>query len=125
MWSAPPTADAVTQARGVVHETVCAWGLPDCLQPAVAVTAELVANAVAHAATPLELRLYHHDGLLRVEVADRDPYPPRLTPPTLDEPRHRGLVIVDAFAVDWGTRTGTAGKTVWAELDADPATALS
>lgn len=113
-----PTTDALPGAKSVVCETVRAWGLSDrLLQDAITVTGELIANAVTHACTPLELRLDCSPGRLRIEVADRDPRDPLLHTPGVGEAGHRGLVIVDALCARWGTRPERGGKSVWGELD--------
>ncbi|WP_412517508.1 ATP-binding protein [Actinomadura madurae] len=82
-----------------------------------AIVAELVANAVRHAGTALELRLLRGTGRIRVEVRDRAAQLPRLTVPGPLDESHRGLFIVDRFANSWGADPVTGGKVVWAEVD--------
>lgn len=112
----------IRQARTAVHATLRAWGLDDYLIDAVTITSELVTNAVVHARTPIELRLYRSSGRLGIEVADGDPHPPQLHTPQITEFRRRGIMIVDTLAASWGTHPSADGKTVWAEIDTERAT---
>jgi hypothetical protein len=90
---------------------------PDHLIEAQLVVSELVANAVEHGADPIELRLLGSSWRLRVEVADGSMEPPiPLNTPGAVRLTGRGLVIVDAIAAAWGSRSSDHGKVVWAEL---------
>jgi anti-sigma regulatory factor (Ser/Thr protein kinase) len=84
----------------------------------MAIVAELVANAVRHAQTPLEVRLVRTPAGVRVEVRDRSGRMPRLSVPRVEEEEHRGLLIVDHYASSWGADLLPEGKVVWAEIDA-------
>ncbi|WP_378078361.1 ATP-binding protein [Actinoplanes sichuanensis] len=79
---------------------------------------ELVQNVSQHTGGGGELSLSATaDGVL-IEVADTAVTPPRLRHP---DPRHaggRGLLLIDAMALDWGTRHHDDGKTVWALMPA-------
>ncbi|NUV61636.1 ATP-binding protein [Streptomyces sp. CAI-85] len=116
-------------ARLLVEQQLEDWGLPHTspvTRAAVAVTAELAANAATHGRTPgrdFELRLSLTAAHARVEVSDTRP--DRL-PPSPDAPlappdtatTGRGLLLVDAFATRWGCEQRTQlVKTVWAEVD--------
>ncbi|MEV4276429.1 ATP-binding protein [Actinoplanes xinjiangensis] len=83
---------------------------------------ELVQNVVQHTGGDGRLTLSATaDGLL-IEVADTAVTPPRLRHP---DPRHaggRGLLLIDAMALRWGTRHHDDGKTVWAVM---PTSALA
>lgn len=93
-----------------------AWSLLHREEQVTAIVAELVANAVRHAGTALEVRLLRSADSVRVEVSDRSPGLPRLYLPAPLEESHRGLFIVDAFATAWGVTPVTGGKIVWAEV---------
>ena len=83
-------------------------------------TSELVANAVAHASTPVTVRVVAHDGRTRVEVHDDDPNPPLPQAPSLDLRTGRGLAIVEALSDDWGySPVEGDGKVVWFEIGLD------
>jgi anti-sigma regulatory factor (Ser/Thr protein kinase) len=94
----------------------------DRLADAIAVAAELVTNAVRHAA-PLPggvirvaWRLLQNS---RVEIRVSDggsvspPAARRAQPDAVDG---RGLTIVEALAARWGVERETTGQCVWAEL---------
>ncbi|GAA0901411.1 hypothetical protein GCM10009549_02280 [Streptomyces thermoalcalitolerans] len=60
--------------------------------------------------------------IVRIEVTDTHPALPARLAPGSDEDGGRGLVLVDALAVDWGVRDRLgSGKTVWAECTTVPA----
>jgi len=111
---------AAMLARNEVRDALTSWGLGRLEDTAVLLTSELVGNAVRHArhgGSELELRIVDAAAWLRIEVADTDPHPPQpQSPAELDESGF-GLVLVEALATKWGVDQGTAGKTVWIELD--------
>ncbi|MEV0533591.1 ATP-binding protein [Kitasatospora sp. NPDC050463] len=79
---------------------------------------ELVANACLHTpGGPTELRLSWDGTLLRVEVTDASPEPPR---PVLHadpgRPGGHGLRVVDRLARAWGSLPEGTGKLVWLEV---------
>ncbi|MDH6451719.1 MULTISPECIES: ATP-binding protein [unclassified Streptomyces] len=89
------------------------------------VVAELAANAVLHGRVPghdfgLRVALDTAAGLVRVEVADAasTKRPSATTPSSTPEGESgRGLLLVDALAVRWGSAPRhSLGKTVWAEV---------
>lgn len=119
-------AGAVGRSRTFLRTAMRAYGwhpAPD--QPTelaaddiLLVAVELVTNACLHGGGPVELRLVRADGLVRVEVDDRNERVPEPRSP-FEGPRAggHGLHIVRRLARDWGVlvRPGR-GKTVWAEL---------
>jgi anti-sigma regulatory factor (Ser/Thr protein kinase) len=94
----------------------------------VTVVDELFANAVTHGSAPgreVGVTLRHLDSVVRVEVRDTGPAPPKLRrPPELDgslgghelSESGRGLAIVDILCTHWGCSGDVIGKTVWAEI---------
>jgi anti-sigma regulatory factor (Ser/Thr protein kinase) len=114
---AAPLSEAVEQARRLTVSTMRSWSLSADEEPVTAIVAELVANAVRHAATPLELKLILLDAYVRVEVRDRDHRMPILKKPGPLDDGGRGLFLVDAYSAAWGAeRSPDGGKTVWAEI---------
>ncbi|WP_243776607.1 ATP-binding protein [Actinomadura nitritigenes] len=113
---AAPQTEAVEYARRLAARTMRTWALMEREELVTAIVAELVANAVRHAGTALELRLLRGSGRVRVEVRDRAAQLPRLTVPGPLDESHRGLFIVDRFATSWGADPVTGGKVVWAEV---------
>jgi anti-anti-sigma factor len=115
----PPWPGARWQARRLVDQACATWGLGALVDAARAVAAELVDNAVRHAATDAVLTITPTSRYLHIAVRDGSPDAPVLAPtgPTL----RRGLRVVDELSSSWGI-TGTAdGKLVWATLRRLPA----
>lgn len=104
------------QARAFVTEQLAGWDLAEMRDAALTVTSGLVANAVQHADRPVVPRLHRENSLLFIDVADHGISGPRLFDVDPRTDRHRGLVLVDAFATRWGTRATEDGKVVWAEI---------
>ncbi|MEU6524653.1 ATP-binding protein [Streptomyces sp. NPDC046924] len=114
-------------ARLLAARQLAEWGLPhgtEAHDAVVLVVGELAANAVLHGRVPgrdFALRLVRDGGraLIRVEASDTRPALPARRAP--GEDGSRGLVLVDALAVDWGVRDRPGpGKTVWAECATTP-----
>jgi hypothetical protein len=72
-------------------------------------TTELVANAVVHARSAVELVASHLGDLVRVEVHDDDEVQPALRQAAEDATSGRGLGLVDSH--------GSHAKAVWFELE--------
>jgi hypothetical protein len=104
-------------ARRLTAERLAAWGIPydsEASHAAVAVTADLAANASTHGRLP---------GGVRIEVTDTRPERlPKaaatpISPEALEAETDRGLLLVAAYAHAWGCQTRDAHtKTVWAEI---------
>jgi len=92
------------------------------LDTALLVVSELVTNAVVNARSQVTLRLRLRRDRLLVEVEDEDSRLPVLQEHDRDALGGRGLLLVDALSVRWGSRPRPTGKVVWAELPlaADP-----
>ncbi|MFY1672190.1 ATP-binding protein [Plantactinospora sp. WMMB334] len=129
-----PVPQAVSTARGLVRECCERWRLAEIADDAQLVASELVANAVEHAGTEIDLTLCHHGQRLRIAVADRHPGVPALPrrdPAGISDDPHqplavrgRGLAMVTRSANSWGVLHGSDGKIVWASLAAQPASRL-
>ena len=77
---------------------------------------ELVANAVDHACTTLELAVSFDGTAIVVEVHDESMLEPRLQPINPTDARGRGLQMVDALAKSWRCIRHAGGKTVQAVI---------
>jgi serine phosphatase RsbU (regulator of sigma subunit)/anti-sigma regulatory factor (Ser/Thr protein kinase) len=131
-----PEPMAASRARSFIKDTLRSWQLSDITgvsgsgslaDDAVLLVSELVANAVQHAGTDLEVSCKLAAGALEVAVTDR--HPARTLPDLplagaagpagglpADSERGRGLMLPSALASAWGvTYTGSA-KTVWFRL---------
>jgi anti-sigma regulatory factor (Ser/Thr protein kinase) len=123
-----PARRAPRRARAFAAETLAAWAVrAGDVQAVQLVVSELVTNAVLHAPESpiITLDLFMAGGALRVMVADQSPRVPerRSHRAPLSAERGRGVELVDALASRWGIEPeGSAGKTVWCELPAQPAT---
>ncbi|MPY52858.1 ATP-binding protein [Streptomyces acidicola] len=112
-------------ARRFAVQQLHHWGVPydsDLSDTAAHVVAELAANAVTHGHVPgrdflLRLVFLQDVGRLRIEVTDAcGERRPEVRRGGEDDTSGRGLLLVDALAVDWGVTERALGKTVWAEL---------
>jgi len=92
------------------------WDVDAPTATALLLTSELVTNAVKFAVAPFEVCLRAEDGLLRLEVRDRNDGTPRVHHPSPLDIRGRGLWLVDELATRWGSEPDGAGKVVWFEL---------
>ncbi|MGW5770811.1 SpoIIE family protein phosphatase [Streptomyces longwoodensis] len=112
----PPEARSVPLARRFVRSALRA-DAPEVVDTAELLTSELVTNAVLHARTDVEVRVWSHEGHVRVRVDDGRPDRP-LVP---REPRPyagagRGLAVVEELASSHGAHPAEGHKTVWFEL---------
>ncbi|MES9621605.1 ATP-binding protein [Streptomyces tuirus] len=118
-WSFPADPGAVRTARQAVRGQLRRWGLESLADLAALLVSELVTNALRHATGPIGVRLVRPSGLggvLRVEVSDPLPDPPRERAARPEDESGRGLYLVASSSRRWGTRPGAGGKTVWFEL---------
>lgn len=104
-------------ARRFVEETLDTATAADVIETATLLVSEVVANAVIHAGSVLDLKVWVDSDRLRVEVADSMPVAPVLKQGSTDTTTGRGMFLIDALADRWGTDVHERGKTVWFELD--------
>ncbi len=117
----PPDPQAAAAARAFVQCTCVLWDLQATLDPALLVVSELVTNAVVNARSQVTLRLRLRPDHLLVEVEDEDSRLPVLQQHNdWDALGGRGLMLVDALSVRWGSQPCPFGKLVWAELPLVP-----
>ncbi|MEP7060289.1 MAG: MEDS domain-containing protein [Actinomycetota bacterium] len=112
---------APKQARAFMTKTLAAWGRGDLIEDAALLITELTANVVVHARSDLTIAISRRDAVVRIAVHDESlisPLPRGLVPTSLSG---RGLVLVEAMAVAWGSEVVGEGKTVWVELAAPAA----
>jgi len=121
-----PVLRAPALARAFLREILAGWPTAGHQDDALVVVDELVANAVLHAGTEIELRFALQDDRLGIAVADRAPTQPNVTRPGDVAESGRGLLLVDALARSWHVlpRSG-GGKVIRAVLVASAAPAAN
>ena len=112
-----PERSNVAVARRFVMDAVHRLGQEAVADIAELLTSEVVTNAVLHAGTALQLRVLRANGGVRIEVTDGATAAPTRRRYSAEAATGRGLGLVEALAAEWGTRTETAGKTVWFTVD--------
>lgn len=94
------------------------WGMPVAADEAELLVTELATNVIKHVGegASATLILEWRTERLRVEVHDKSRTVPTLRTADCDEECGRGLHLLAALAVDWGTVLTAAGKAVWCEI---------
>ncbi|MFI7316945.1 SpoIIE family protein phosphatase [Streptomyces venezuelae] len=112
----PPETRSVPLARRFVRSAL-RGAVPEVADTAELLASELVTNAVLHARTEVEVRVWSHEGQVRVRVADGRPDRPLV--PREARPyagAGRGLSVVEELASSHGAHVAEGRKTVWFEL---------
>ncbi|MEV1077135.1 ATP-binding protein [Streptomyces sp. NPDC050211] len=106
--------------RAVVRQ-LGRWGMPIAVDEAELLVAELATNVVKHVGEGVSatLVLEWKGERLRLEVHDRSQVVPSLRGVDCAEECGRGLHLLAAVAVDWGTVLTAVGKAVWCEIALD------
>ncbi|MGW5668887.1 ATP-binding protein [Micromonospora sp. NPDC003776] len=116
----PPLAVAAREARGLVTDGCARWGVPELAEPACIAVTEMVNNVVAHAGTPMTIRVAPRDSALHLAVRDHSARLPAyagLAP--LNSAGGRGLLLIHTVARSWGSTPLPDGKVVWCVLYAE------
>ncbi|MEU4427990.1 ATP-binding protein [Actinoplanes sp. NPDC024001] len=116
----PPVPTSVRNARQIVTAACTEWGMPGLLPRALLVVSELVANAVVHVGSPIDVVISHRGTLrraatrgstsLHLAVHDED----HRMPPSRGT--GLGLRLVTVASYSWGVLPTRQGKVVWAIL---------
>ncbi|MFF7097972.1 SpoIIE family protein phosphatase [Streptomyces rubradiris] len=112
----PPETRSAPLARRFVRSALRGVA-PEVVDTAELLTSELVTNAVLHARTEVEVRIWSHEGRVRVRVSDGRPDRPLV--PRRPRPyagAGRGLAVVEELASSHGAHVAEDRKTVWFEL---------
>ncbi|HUR22649.1 MAG TPA: ATP-binding protein [Acidimicrobiales bacterium] len=112
-----PAPVSAGKARAFVAETLAGAGLDHLSYTAALLVSELVANAILHSGTPLEVVLRCGDDRVRIEVHDANPQLPVRKYYSNMSGTGRGLMLVERMAAGWGSERTAAGKVVWFELE--------
>ncbi len=120
----PAQATSVAAARRFATGLLA--GLPaETLDAVELMVSELATNCVRHAQAAFEMTIAAGGGQVRVEVTDDAGGTPTKRSPGPEEPRGRGLQIVEMFSDAWGVDPGRgAGKTVWFVLSGEAAASI-
>jgi anti-sigma regulatory factor (Ser/Thr protein kinase) len=127
---------AVGSARRYARRMLAGWGLAVMADDVEIIVSELITNAVKATGSaeprPIWSRLHDRVGVVYlcmsttpeahviIEVWDRAGEPPREIDADADAEQGRGLKLVSALSVRWGTRWPTGGgKIVWCECACD------
>lgn len=94
----------------------CAGVSADACDTVALLVSEVATNALVHGRGDVEVKVFRLRDVVRVEVADSSPDLPRQRAADADAEGGRGLALVDALAVAWGTHQRAGGKTVWFEV---------
>lgn len=113
----PPAPISAGRARAFVESALAVAGLEHLAYAATLLVSELVANAVLHSGTPLEVVVRTDDDRVRVEVHDGNPQLPVRKRYSNMSGTGRGLMLVERMAAGWGSHPTAGGKVVWFELD--------
>lgn len=113
-----PVVGAARRSRQLVTDACTRWDLPELSGPASIVVTEMVNNVVAHARTPMTVRLALRGDTMTVAVHDHNPAVPRFTGPVAPTSYGgRGMMLIDSVARRWGNLPLDDGKVVWAILN--------
>ncbi|WP_405827614.1 MULTISPECIES: SpoIIE family protein phosphatase [unclassified Streptomyces] len=116
-WTVWRLPNAVLHARRFTARTLRTWGVEEELDAALLVVSELVTNAIAHTQGEVGMDLTLSADRLRIAVNDASPRSP-VKPAWVswESTGGRGLLIVDATTMAWGSVPLSGGKQVWAEI---------
>jgi anti-sigma regulatory factor (Ser/Thr protein kinase) len=111
------TPHAPQLARQFVAQTLNSWKMPFVVADAVAVVAELAANAVIHARSDFTVALSRTAQSVQLIVGDSNRDIPTPSHRGNNEAGGRGLLLIDSIARNWGHEILDDGKVVWVQLD--------
>ncbi|WP_328540680.1 SpoIIE family protein phosphatase [Streptomyces sp. NBC_00344] len=115
-WAVWRLPDAVAHARRFTTRTLRSWGVTEQPDAILLIVSELVTNALVHTKGPVRVDLTLTGERLRVAVSDASPRTPvKPTSVEWDATGGRGILLVEAVSVAYGSVPLGGGKQVWAE----------
>ena len=112
----PPQATSAAAARRLVSSACDRWQLQALCDDISLIVTELVANAIRHAGTDIEVTVRRTRDGIRLEVWDGSTRPLRPRAALSSDEGGRGLLLVDALSTRYGVQGEPDGKRVWVEL---------
>lgn len=112
----------VSTARTFARNNLRTWELTEISDDLEMAVSEVVTNALIHAGSDVDMRLYRYPDRVRLEVRDTDSAPPIPSSFSMSEEGRskaengRGMVIVENVSGCWGSSPNGRGKTVWIEF---------
>ncbi|WP_329288051.1 ATP-binding protein [Streptomyces sp. NBC_01455] len=99
------------------------WGVSAVAEEAELAVTELAANVIKHVGEGAAATLVLEPGQdrLRVELHDKSHAVPTLSSGSCDAECGRGLHLLSAMSLEWGTLLTVTGKAVWCEIPLEPA----
>lgn len=116
-----PTPASAGEARRFVDAALSGPDVMAVGYVATMLVSELVANAVLHTGTQVEVVVAVDGARVRVEVHDESGRLPVRKHYSPLSGTGRGLGLVDSLSAAWGAEPTPTGKVVWFELDASAA----
>lgn len=113
----PSTPASAGEARRFVDSVLGDSALSHLAYPATMLVSELVANAVLHTGTSVEVVISPEPERVRIEVHDGSQQLPIRKHYSKMSGTGRGLLLVERMASEWGSDRTADGKVVWFELD--------
>ncbi|TGB00989.1 ATP-binding protein [Streptomyces sp. MZ04] len=109
--------------RKAVSEQIALWGIPVAVDEVELAVTELATNVIKHVGegAAATLVLASQDDRVRVELHDKSHRVPAAGRGGSDEECGRGLNLLAAVCLDWGTLLTATGKAVWCEISLEPA----
>jgi PAS domain S-box-containing protein len=112
-----PELTSAGVARRLLRDALTRTGRAEWMDSAELAIGEVVANAVLHAHTPIEVTLEVRSERVRVEVQDFNPSMPEPRDAGPAATTGRGMALVAALSLECGVRsTAPDGKVVWFEV---------
>jgi PAS domain-containing protein len=120
-WTVWRLPDAVGHARRFTARTLRSWNVEEGRDSVLLVVSELVTNALMHTQGQVRLDLTLAGNRLRVAVSDSSPRTPVKADSTdWEATGGRGILLVAAVSVAWGSVPLSGGKQVWGEIAISP-----
>ncbi|MGE6731084.1 ATP-binding protein [Streptomyces sp. NPDC059900] len=109
--------------RQTVRRMLGRWGAGAVADEAELAVTELATNIIKHVGegSAATLVLESRAGRLRVELHDKSHTVPMVRAEDCAVECGRGLHLLSAMSLDWGTLLTASGKAVWCELSLEPA----